>query len=371
MRDFRKAFVAFILVVCLIVMMMTILADADDRIRTSARSAVVYQSDTATFPYAKNADEKLAMASTTKIMTGIIAIERLDPEEEITVPSEAVEIEGSSLYLSEGDVISVKDLLYGLLLQSANDAAVVLALMVSGDIASFASLMNEKAESLSLSSTHFENPHGLDSDEHYTTARDLALLAAYALDNPTFREIVSTYKHSFSISGKERVVVNHNKLLKRYDGCIGVKTGYTDKSGRCLVSAAEKDGVRLIAVTLDAPSDWADHTAMLDYCFPSYRAIDISAEIPTELKIPVIGGNVEEIGVKADSSNESIVVMSDDDIEIKRNLKQYLVAPFNSGDEIGEAVVYRNGEPIRTYKYRTDGGSKRQKFNIFDIFKRG
>jgi D-alanyl-D-alanine carboxypeptidase len=207
------------------------------------------------------------MASTTKIVTAVIALTELDSDKIIEVDKRAVGIEGSSVYLEEGEMLSAKSLVYATLLSSANDAAAALAYEISGDIPSFAMKMNELAASLGLQNTNFTNPHGLDDKEHYTSAHDLALLTAYAIKNPLFLEIASTKRAEIISSLKNRTLVNHNKLLSSYEGCVGVKTGYTKKSGRSLVSAAERNGKMLISVTINAPDDWIDHKRMLDFGF--------------------------------------------------------------------------------------------------------
>ena len=194
-----------------------------------------------------------------------------DLDRSFTIPPEACGIEGTSIYLQPGETLTVRDLLYALLLSSANDAATALALCCSGSIPAFADRMNRIAEQLGLENTHFVNPHGLDHPEHYSTARDLALIAAAAFEDVNFREIVSTRRYLIPApDGGRRILTNHNKLLSRYSDCVGVKTGFTKKSGRCLVSAAERDGVLLISVTLNDPNDWNDHTLLLDYGFSLY-----------------------------------------------------------------------------------------------------
>ena len=214
---------------------------------------------------AGNAHTRMGMASTTKIMTALLAIERLDPETVVTVPKEAVGIEGSSIYLTEGEQITVSDLLYGLMLESGNDAATALAIAAGGTVEDFVRLMNERAAELGLEDTHFSNPHGLSADDHYTTAYDLARLTCAALENETFAAIVSC--KTKTISDGRRYLSNHNRLLRSYEGYIGVKTGYTRHAGRILVSAAERGESQLIAVTLADPDDWRDHAALLDYGF--------------------------------------------------------------------------------------------------------
>lgn len=233
----------------------------------SARSAIVLDAQTGQVLFEQNADEILPMASTTKIMTALVTIESGGLDRTYTVKKEYTLVEGSSMYLQEGEEITLRDTLYGLLLMSGNDAALAIAGECGGQEA-FLAAMNDKALALGLGNTHFENPNGLDSANHHTTARELAQLTAYALQNPTFREIVSTD----SCTAAGRTMVNHNKLLRLYPDAIGVKTGYTSKSGRCLVSAAERNGRQLVAVTLNDPDDWDDHIAMLDAAFARYRA---------------------------------------------------------------------------------------------------
>ncbi len=231
----------------------------------SAKSAILVSDGEVL--YEKNADERLPMASTTKIMTCLIALERCDPDETVVVTKASCGIEGTSLYLRDGDTATVRDLVYAAMLRSANDAASALAVHVSWTEEEFCRLMNDKAKSLGMTSTHFDNPHGLPSEDHYTTARDFAALALYAMNNEEFRAVVSTTSCSIKISGKSRALINHNRMLKSYEGADGVKTGYTKTAGRCLVSSAERGGVRLICVTLSDPDDWRDHTALLDYGF--------------------------------------------------------------------------------------------------------
>ncbi len=238
----------------------------------SAHSAILIDADSGEVLLQKNADERMGMASTTKIMTALTVLSLLDTSEVLTVPAEAVGTEGSSVYLCAGERLTVSELLYALLLSSANDAAVALAVCASGSVAKFADEMNSLADALGLSDTHFTNPHGLYDEDHYTTALDLAKISQKALENQALREIFATHKKSIPHCGEQgkRLLVNHNKMLNMYDGAIGVKTGFTKKTGRCLVSAAERDGLTLIAVTLNAPDDWHDHTAMLDYGFENY-----------------------------------------------------------------------------------------------------
>ena len=277
MKDNKDRIFAILAVLAIIFSLFTVYvySTKSSHPKLSAKAYTLYEPETETFLLSQNENARLPMASTTKIMTAILAIENKDTEEIITVDERAIGVEGSSIYLEKEEAISVTALLYALMLQSANDAAEALAYEISGNIDSFCALMNEKAASLGLTDTNFENPHGLDSKSHFTSAHDLAIIAAYALKNPLFREITSTKKAVIETSHKKRLLVNHNKLLSSYDGCIGVKTGYTRKSGRSLVSAAERDGMTLVAVTINAPDDWRDHTSLLNYGFERLHPITL------------------------------------------------------------------------------------------------
>ena len=241
----------------------------------SARSAVLIDASSGAVLFEKNSSERLPMASTTKIMTALIILEKMQLDEVVSVPKEAILVEGSSIYLRENEEITVETLLYGLLLESGNDAAHTLAVACSGSIEAFADEMNKKATRLGLQNTSFKNPHGLTAEGHYTTAYELARITAEAMKNPVFCKIVSTQKMlAPSLDGElTRLFLNHNKLLKYYDGAVGVKTGYTEAAGRCLVSAAEKTGFRFIAVTLNDRDDWDDHCNMLNFAFENFNIL--------------------------------------------------------------------------------------------------
>lgn len=241
----------------------------------NAGAAVVIDGKSGAVLYEKNSHVRLPMASTTKIMTCLTVLNYSDTDDIITVDEKSAGTEGSSIYLKSGEKISVNDLLYGLMLESGNDAAAALAAGCFGSEKECVDKMNELCHSLGLVDTHFDNAHGLDSEGHYTTAYELAKITAFALKNPSFRTIVSTKKYA-STSEISRYFSNHNKLLRIYDGAIGVKTGYTSLSGRCLVSAAERDGELYIAVTLNDRNDWEDHIAMLDYAFDNHSSVQIA-----------------------------------------------------------------------------------------------
>ena len=252
--------------------------------RISAKSAILVDADSGRVLFEKNADERSLIASTTKIMTALVVLEHCALEEPVEILPEYTAVEGSSMYLRAGETYTVEELLYGLMLRSGNDAAVALALADSGSISAFSMRMNEKAAVLGLKNTHYANPHGLDSEENYSTALDLARLTRFALQNPDFAQLVSTK----SVTIGDRVLTNHNKLLWQYSGAIGVKTGYTRTAGRILVGAAERDGRRLIAVTIADPNDWADHAALFDYGFSQFSERQLVTADSVVGQIPVI-----------------------------------------------------------------------------------
>ena len=313
----------------------------------SAQSAVLIDARDGRVLYEKDADTPRPMASTTKIMTAVVALESCNVNEIIEIADEAVGVEGSSIYLQKGERMTLLELLYALLLQSANDAAVAIAVGVGGSVGNFADMMNEKAMSLGLTSTHFENPNGLDADGHVTTARELALLTAYALKNPTFAEIVATYKRKISgPDGTVRLVVNHNKLLNMYDGCVGVKTGFTKKSGRCLVSAACRESLTLVSVTLSAPDDWRDHTAMLNYGYENYCCEILCDEGGFIEALPVVGG-VQDSLLCANCDYVAATLPRDHgEITVDVQLPQMIYAPVSAGDIVGHVTYKCDGKVI-------------------------
>ncbi len=313
----------------------------------SAKSAYALEWDSKDTVFEKNANVKMSMASTTKIMTAIVVIENAQLEKKVTITSQMVGIEGSSIYLKEGETLTIEELLYALLLESANDAAVALAISVSGSVCDFVDMMNKKAQELELSSTHFTNPHGLDNEEHYTTAKELALLAHYAMNNPVFYDIVSTYKKVIPLGDDgSRVLINHNKLLRSYDGATGVKTGFTKKSGRCLVSCAEVDGVRIIAVTLNAPSDWDDHKKMLNLGFEQYENVKLADIGNYNISLNVINGN--KSFVTASNLDSVNITLKRENVDISAHLEanRMISAPIKQGDCVGKIIFKNNGEEI-------------------------
>lgn len=305
----------------------------------SAQSAVVIDADTGEVRYEHNADAVLPMASTTKIMTAIVAIEQGDIDRTYTVKPEYTQTEGSSMYLKPGETVSIRDTLYGLMLMSGNDAALAIAGECGGQEA-FVQAMNDKAETLGLTNTHFENPNGLDRETHHTTARELAELTAYALQNADFREIVSTK----NITCAGRTMVNHNKMLSLYEGAIGVKTGYTKKCGRCLVSAAERNGRTLIAVTLNDPDDWNDHCTMLDEAFAQYTPVTLHEAGDTVGEVTVEGGTAQSVPLIAGHEVTAYLAPGEQVTDSLRG-RPFVYATVAGGDYYGE-IVYQIGERI-------------------------
>lgn len=315
----------------------------------SAAGAILIDADSGRVLYKHNAYQRMPMASTTKIMTALVALSSVPVDTVVSVSPLAVGVEGSSVYLYAGEELTMEQLLYAMLLESANDAAAAIAIALGGDIESFADMMNEMAQRIGLADTHFENPHGLDGEEHYTTAADLATLTAYALQNETFRSIVSTYKHTIPMNGSEgtRLLINHNKLLKSYSGAIGVKTGFTKKSGRCLVSAAEREGVTLVAVTLSAADDWNDHANMLDYGFSLIERLSICEKGEIDISVPVINGSCDSLAVSNEVALElTLDRYSDRNIKTVIELDRFYFAPITKGDVLGRAVFTIEGKTV-------------------------
>lgn len=304
----------------------------------SAVSAILMEQESRTVLYSCESDAPLPIASITKIMTGLLAAERCDLQAEVVIRSEWLGTEGSNMGLRAGDIRSVEELLYGLLLASGNDAAVSLACYMDGDVSAFVQRMNQRAEELGMTGTCFRNPHGLTQEGHYSTARDMGILTCAALENDRFVEIVgSRYREVDGV-----VLRNHNRMLWEYPGAFGVKTGYTEAAGRTLVSCAKQDGMTLVCVTLNDPEDWKDHTALLDWGFSAYDLVDPAAYCWT---LPVISGETET--VRLQPLAESVVPVRKNAERIWRaELPPFLYAPCEKGTEFGRTVLYADGEPV-------------------------
>ena len=307
----------------------------------SARRAYVLDAVSGRELFVRNPDERSLIASTTKIMTALIVCEQCNVLDRMRIPKEAVGIEGSSMYLKEGEVLTLQELLYGLMLSSGNDAAVALAIYCGGTVEGFAELMNDKARNLGLTGTHFENPNGLDSPGHYSTARDLAKLAAYAMKNPIFYKTVSAK----SVRIGERCLTNHNKLLWKLEGADGVKTGFTKAAGRILVSSATRQGRRIIGVTIDAPDDWNDHCQLLNEGFARYQDRQIVQAGQRVSVQEVLGGDARRIEVLA-AEDFSYALAAEECPQLVLPGPGFVYAPAVEGAEAGFAYVRINGTVI-------------------------
>ena len=310
-------------------------------INVSAGSAVVMDAHSGKVLWEKNSQAKSLIASTTKIMTALVVLENAPLDEIVTVSAEAVGVEGSSMYLTAGEELTVEDLLYGLMLLSGNDAAEALAYHVSGSIEAFAELMNRKADVLGLRNTRFANPHGLDSEDNYSNASDMARLAAYALQNEHFRRIVSSQSYSCGT----RRMTNHNKLLWDYEGAVGVKTGYTKKAGRILVGAAEKNGRQLISVTISAPDDWKDHRAMLDLGFSKYTCREVLTAGTPVAELAIMNGLSDSVSL-IPSESISCYMLEDETVECQLFIPPFVYAPLDAGARMGSIKILVSGLEI-------------------------
>lgn len=348
MKKIVKSFSLFILAaITLFHFAPSAFAEADTALTVSAAGAVLINADTGTIIYEHNAYEQRAMASTTKIMTALLTAEAGNLDERFTADSYAIKVEGTSMGLREGDIVTRRALLYGMLLPSGNDAANAAAVSVSGSMGEFVKLMNKKAEELGLKNTHFANPSGLDAQGHYTTAYDLAMLTRAALQNPVFAEICkcASARVEFGNPPYMRTLSNSNKMLWQYEGCIGVKTGFTDNARRCLVSAAEKSGVRLIAVTLSDANDWVDHTNMLNYGFSQVHSCEIV--LPSPITVPVVNGCEQQVQLQlAEKITLPLSEKENQTLSFQLNTEPFLYAGFEKGKTVGKACVYLNNEYI-------------------------
>lgn len=335
----------------------------------TAEAAVLLDSETGDILFEKDSSKKLGMASTTKIMTGILAIENCKLDDVVTVSRHASYTEGSSIYTKEGERISVKTLIYGLLLKSGNDAAVALAEHMAGSEEAFADMMNEKAKKLGLKNTHFVNPHGLYDPEHYTTAYELAMLARYAMKNKTFAEIVNTvqYIEETDEQRDKHIVNNANKLIKMYEEADGIKPGYTPETGRTLVGSATKNGWRVITVTLNCADDWNEHKKMFDYAFENYHLVTVAVKGESVGTYRVKSGDFGEVGAVL-KNGLKVAVKNDEADTYKINLNfEKLNAPVQKGMFVENARI----EMANGNKYEvpviTNGAVKRKERNIFKL----
>jgi D-alanyl-D-alanine carboxypeptidase/D-alanyl-D-alanine carboxypeptidase (penicillin-binding protein 5/6) len=316
----------------------------------SAVSAILINADTGAVIFEKNPFERRAMASTTKIMSALLTLEAGDLDRAFTVDSFAIRVEGTSMGLREGDIVTRRILSYGMMLPSGNDASQAAAVSVSGSIPEFVKLMNRRAEQIGMKDTRFANPSGLDAGSHYSTAYDMALLTAEALRNQEFAAICSleSIRTEYGNPPYRRWLSNNNKLLHMYPGTIGVKTGFTDNARRCLVSAAVKDGVTLIAVTLNAYDDWNDHIKMFDYGFSVVKNQPVDYDL-SRIYVNVAGGDIEKAAVKVLEMPK--IPLCDEEmrlVEIKVSVMPFIYAGFDEGMQVGLLEFYYNGKLLRS-----------------------
>lgn len=340
-----------------------------------AKAAIVMEAMTGRVLFAQNENERLPIASTTKIMTAMLALEQPELDAVFEVDGTAIMVEGSSMGLQKGDKASLRTLAAGMLLPSGNDAANAAAVRIAGTIPAFAVMMNDRAAELGLQNTYFETPSGLDSGGHCSSAYDMALLAREALRNPDFTDICSQYKirTNFGDPPYDRWLTNHNKLLNYYDGAFGVKTGFTKKAGRCLVSAARRDGVDLICVTLNCPNDWQVHRELYDRYFPKVQVEDLSRAIP-EFEVPVTGGAASSVTVVKTDVAQIPLPTDGAQVEYKITIEPFLYAPVRKGQYIGEVKIIVDRE--ETFRVTLTAGRDvellneyKEEKNVIDILK--
>lgn len=337
-----KKWIAWLLSVALL--LTVCIPAAADSPSLSSRAAVLIDASTGYVLYEKNAHEPLAMASTTKLMTALLAAENLDWDSTVTVPNEAVVVEGSSLGLRGGDTLTVEDLVTGMLLASGNDAANAVALLVCDTLAAFADKMNERAAAIGMTDSHFVTPSGLDEGDHHATAYDMALLAGEVLRNERLVPICAAKQAAIHTNGVKTTVTNHNKLLKLYADCIGMKTGFTKKAGRCLVSAARRGDATLIAVTLNGGDYWNDHIALYDFGFESMTVAELL--LPTLPELPVSGGTAASVALTATPPTVTLPASLLGALTVRVSHPAFAWAPIAARQPVGSVIWEYQGQTV-------------------------
>lgn len=340
MKKFKLTLLFFCFIFSIIFILPIYNFNVNKVLANSYTSEIVMEINTNRILYEKNASDKKFMASTTKILTAITIIENCNLDDVVVITKKSVGIEGSSIYLEEGEKLTVRQLLYGLMLRSGNDCSVALALHCSKNVEDFANIMNKTAIKIGATNSNFTNPHGLHDDNHYTTAYDLALISSYAMKNPEFREIVSTKKIEipFTTRGYNRVLINKNKMLNEFEGATGIKTGFTKKAGRCLVSSAVKDGMELVCVVLNCPPMFERSKNLLVEAFSKYQNYKIveSDNIIgfTEYNDKKVALNIKKDIVLPLKKEEF------DNIEIVYDYPKFIEKSHSKDDEIGNVKIY-------------------------------
>lgn len=320
---------------------------AADPLGISAQAYVLMEADTGKVLLSKNGDEKRPIASTTKIMTTLLCLESGGLDDWFVVDPEAIRVEGSSMGLQEGDVVTKRMLCYGMLLPSGNDAANATAVRLAGSIPEFAKLMNARAARIGMTHTCFVTPSGLDAEGHGASARDMGLLARTAMQNPDFRAICSQSRAEvcFGNPPYNRWLKNTNKLLTMYEGVVGVKTGFTDAAGRCLVSFCERDGVSLLCVTLHAKDDWNDHMKLYNYGFA--HVVSQPVEPPDALSVSVVGGTADTVALR---TRDPLSVGTDNGdlrlLTVQVQVEPFLYAPVPENARVGNLAYYYEGRHV-------------------------
>lgn len=332
-------------VLCIVIILSFFLPTAAMAIDVPSQSAILIEEKTGRILYNKNSETEMAMASTTKIMTAILALEYGNLDDVVVVGEEAANVEGSSIYIEKGDKITLEDLVYGLMLRSGNDAAYAIATHISGSLKNFVELMNEKAQIIGATNTNFTNPHGLYEKEHYTTAKDLALITQYAFRNEDFKKIMSAKKTDIKINNQVHTLYNKNKLLTGYDGGNGVKTGYTIDAGKCLVFSAEREGMQMIGVILRASDIWAESRILLDYGFEQYTTKNVMKKGEYITSIYVEDGINDQFKIISDE-NIDIPIKQGENIERVLHVNNIMAAPIYNKQRIGSVDFLIDGEII-------------------------
>lgn len=333
---------------------------ASAEVSISAEAAVLYCPDNGKIYYSKNENKRMRPASTTKLMTAWLTLEYASKHNKKVRFTEEMSAEGSSMYLKFGEVVTLKDLAAGLLMCSGNDAANAAAISIAGSKEKFASLMNSRARKIGMNHTHFVTPSGLDDDDHYSTAADLAVLMSNALKNPDFAQLCgkkSASVHFVKPKSKVSSYANHNRLLSLFPDCIGGKTGYTMAAGRCLVTAAKRDGLTLIAVTLNDKRDWDDHITLYNYGFDNYKMKQLD-DTDCFIDVKVVGSDSKTVTVGS-AENDGVVLSKKDYKMVKRTvyLDNFLYSPIKKNEEVGEIVYTLNGEILARHRLRAVQGA--------------
>lgn len=374
MKKLFCVLLSFVFIICAAPTVSAQAAGDEEKPDISASAYALYCPQNGQLVLSNNENERKKPASTTKLMTALLTLEHAAKGNTTVTFTKDMTAEGSSMYLEYGDKLKLSDLAAGMMMCSGNDAANAAAIAISGSKEGFSELMNSRAQKIGMKNTHFVTPSGLDDDNHYSTAYDMALLMAQVLKNAELAGLISQKSATVNFinpENKNMTYSNHNRLLTMYDGCVGGKTGYTTAAGRCLVTAAERDNLTLICVTLDDKNDWNDHIALYDYGF-SRLACYKSEDTAFKAEIPVAGGESDSVTVSGTSDCELVVGKSElDKIERKIRLDSFLFAPVKQGGKVGEIEYIMDGKTLYKTDLTAKSGSeyKRLKKGLFDYIK--